>query len=271
MTPLQSKLLDMLAWYCEFCKEHSLNYYVTGGTLLGAARHNGFIPWDDDVDVCMPRPDYEKFLDITKNLNGKYYVDSPFSMNTDYIYAYAKIYDSDTTLIESGRYKVVRGIFIDVFPVDGVGNTLEEAREYYNRFIDPYKMFQISRITTLRKERGNLKNSIVLLSHILPKWIIDDRKLAQDIDIRCRKKSYENSLVVGNLFSTYRSKSIFSKDVIGEYTYLQFEGLKVQAVEKYDDLLSRAYGNWKELPPEDKRVTAHDFVEIDLNKPHRKR
>ena len=109
MNDMQKKLVDMLQWYHEFCKKHNLNYYAVGGTCLGAVRHQGFIPWDDDIDVGMPREDYNRFEALMKEEgnSGKYVLEMPFE-NKDFVYAYGKLYDTTTTLIENTRYKTKR-------------------------------------------------------------------------------------------------------------------------------------------------------------------
>ena len=95
MTELQSRLLEMLKWFHEFCTKNNLTYYAVGGTTLGAVRHNGFIPWDDDIDVGLPRPDYEKLKQIAKdkvNEKTKYYIEFP-SDKKEYAASYGKMYD----------------------------------------------------------------------------------------------------------------------------------------------------------------------------------
>ena len=101
---IQLKLLEMFKWYHEFCVDNNLKYYALGGTMLGAIRHKGFIPWDDDIDVGMPRDDYNKFIELTCNKKfGKYIVESIYDNNPDYYYGYSKLYDTSTTLIEKTR------------------------------------------------------------------------------------------------------------------------------------------------------------------------
>ena len=103
---LQQKLLDILKWFHLFCEENNLKYYAIGGTMLGVVRHKGFIPWDDDIDVGMPREDYNKFIELTKNKQfDKYVVESIYDNNKDFFYPMVKIYDTTTTLIENTRYK----------------------------------------------------------------------------------------------------------------------------------------------------------------------
>ena len=126
---MQTKLINMLKWYHEFCVTHKLRYYIVGGTMLGAVRHEGFIPWDDDIDVGMPREDYNRFLEICKGIQAhQYIVEAPTEENPEFKYLYAKIYDTTTTLVENVRNPINRGVFIDVFPLDGIGATEEDAR-----------------------------------------------------------------------------------------------------------------------------------------------
>ena len=132
MNDLQLKMLDMMSWYHNLCEKNNLKYYVVGGTALGTIRHKGFIPWDDDIDVGMPREDYEKFKELASNsdLSARYAIEFP-SGKKDFLYPYGKIYDTTTTLIEHTRYKTKRGIFIDVFPLDGIGNDKDEATRHF--------------------------------------------------------------------------------------------------------------------------------------------
>ena len=116
ITPLQRKLLDELKWFDGFCREHNLSYYAIGGTLLGAMRHQGFIPWDDDIDLGMPRADYEKLKAFEGKIFNHYIIETYASTEIDYCYPASKVFDTNTTLIERKRYNVSRGVFLDIFP-----------------------------------------------------------------------------------------------------------------------------------------------------------
>jgi len=114
---LQKYLLEMIRWFHDFCESHNLRYYALGGTMLGAVRHQGFIPWDDDLDVGMPREDYEKLYTLMKYHPGdRYMLETPYSDAPEFNYCFSKLYDTETTLVENLKYKIKRGLYIDFSP-----------------------------------------------------------------------------------------------------------------------------------------------------------
>ena len=182
MTEMQKRLFNMFKWFDSFCRDNNLIYYAVGGTLLGAVRHEGFIPWDDDIDVGMPRKDYE--LLTTKmgtEIQDHYILETVHSMDKSYCYTFSKLYDTNTTLVENVRSKLKRGIYIDVFPIDGIGKGNEPDLEWYHK-IKLKKSFYLSRITGIRKGRSAIKNLSVLFSRLIPNLIINDKKLREKID-----------------------------------------------------------------------------------------
>ena len=170
MTDLQIKLLSMLDTFHKICIENNLSYYVVGGTALGAIRHKGFIPWDDDIDVGMPRDDYEKFKNLAKTLYLSEY-EFEFSGKKDFTYTYGKMYDTTTTLIENNRYRICRGIFIDIFPIDGLGNDYEEGLKHL-RHVRKIKNLIGTKTCGIRKGRKLHKNLSIVVMHIIPERIL---------------------------------------------------------------------------------------------------
>ena len=265
LNPLQTKLLEMLTWLVKYIDEHELRYYVIGGTMLGAVRHKGFIPWDDDVDIAMPRKDYEELIRLLKEPQEHYVVESPKSEASDFIYAFAKFYDMNTSMTEVARRNIKRGVYIDIFPLDGIGNSNDEAIKNYKK-IDRLKTIRAIRACSYRKGRKWWKNVVVSIGNCLP---YNEKDLSAKIDRLCSQRDFDDCDFVGDLVSPYRTKEIMSKDIYGKPTVYSFEGLSVYGPEKYEEYLSALYGNWRELPPEEERHSTHKLVELDMNKPYR--
>lgn len=127
---LRKILLELMDEIHAFCEKHGLKYYLSGGTLIGAIRHKGFIPWDDDIDIHMPRPDYEKFLELFPKESENVLLEN--RLNDKYRYTYAKVCKKNTLVVEHAMDGGVdEGVFIDVFPLDALGNTEEEAKNLW--------------------------------------------------------------------------------------------------------------------------------------------
>lgn len=264
MNQHQEKLLGIIKFFHEFCVENNLRYYITGGSLIGAMRHEGFIPWDDDIDVAMPRPDYEKLLELLDGKQGRYILESPYSKAKDYGYTMSKIYDTSTTTIETSKFKARRGVFLDVFPLDGIGNTNDEVTKNHRK-IYWLNMFIATRTCAPRPERSWYKNAAIYVSNIVPEKLLDTKKLICHLDKMCAKMSYDEYKYVGNLAGAYGLREIVDRSFFGEPKLYKFEDTYVYGVEKGDEYLTQIYGDWRQLPPEDKRSSGHDFDFLDLN------
>ena len=262
MNDLQKKLFEMFSWLTEFIDKNGLRYYVVGGTMLGAVRHEGFIPWDDDIDIGMPRSDYEKLVELLKEPIEHYVIESPKSDAKDFLYSFAKFYDMDTSMTEFVRKKVVRGVYIDIFPLDGIGETQEESIKNYKK-IDRMNMLLATKVCKYRKERKWWKNLAIFFGRLIP---VNVKKLIKKLDNACAKRDFDKSNYVGELMSTYRYKEIMPKEIFGKPTPYKFEGITVYGPEKADEYLTKLYRDWRKLPPENKRHSAHDFIDLDLNK-----
>lgn len=264
MTDLQHKLLAMLEWVITFFQNNNIKYYIVGGTLLGAVRHEGFIPWDDDIDIALPRSEYLKFIDLmgTKVIEG-YRLESPYEESTNFLYTYSKLYDTRTTLIERQRRSIKRGLYIDIFPLDGLGDDEHSANKRF-KLIDRKNMFLMARTCALRKQRRFLKNIAIIYARCIP--FINEKKLALRIDEMSSKYDFETSEYIANLNGAYREKEIFEKKVFGKPTKYRFESIEVFGPEHYNEYLTQLYGDWKKLPPENKRGIQHDFALLDLKK-----
>lgn len=267
MNDLQSKLLEMLRYFHTVCVENHIRYYIVEGSFLGAVRHKGFIPWDDDIDVGVPRQDYDRLIQIMKKSSHKKYVLESPGENKDFIYSFSKIYDTETTLVAKSRYYVCRGIYLDIFPLDGMGNTQEEAQRH-SRKITNLDNYICTKICAFDSKRKFYKNAAIVLGRAIPEFIFGWRWARKKAEAFCREKSFDACKYVSNVYSTYREKEIMDRDVYGEPTLYEFEGLMVYGPQNADKYLSALYGDYMQLPPEEKRVPRHDYVLLDLNKPY---
>ena len=261
----KEQLLKILQWFHSYCVENGLRYYILCGTMLGAARHKGFIPWDDDIDVGMPRKDYERFLDLADGkMFGPYTVESPRSEAKEFWYYFSKVYDTQTTLIENNRKIVKRGLYIDVFPLDGIGQSYEESLKNYKSIV--WRMnFLTARSVAVREGRKWYKNLAVHVMQCIPDCIVNEKALVRKITRMSAERAFDGCAYVGNLPSAWREKELIKREIYGTPTLYQFEHLQVYGVEDFDAYLTALYGDWRELPPEDKRVSHHSILNYDLN------
>lgn len=268
LTEIQQTLLDELKWFDAFCRKHNLRYYAIGGTLLGAMRHSGFIPWDDDIDVGMPRADYERLKKFTGAIDERYCFETYDSTSEDYCYPINKLYDKTTTLIEHKRVNVVRGVFIDIFPLDGVGNDINNVDTFCSRILKTYQLY-ISMVGDLRHGRSFAKNMAVFIAKLIPRFIIRQRNIRIKLNRMCAEYDFDSSQYGGNLLGAYGKREIIETAIFGTPAGYPFEDMTIMGPEKADEYLAHIYKDWRKLPPKEKQVTHHDFVMCDINTPYK--
>ncbi len=259
--PLQLRMLKILLAFDKMCREQGLRYCIMAGTLIGAVRHKGFIPWDDDMDVGMPRPDYEKFI-----AHCKEWLPAPYEFvcgenDPNYPLPFGKIQDSSTTLIERRHLSYLGGIYVDVFPLDAVPSNPLARRWHYAQYQfykqalylvhrDPYKHGHgpSSWIPLLTRKLFTMEGLQRSIRRLLNKYDYDRCSLAAD---------YTDGL-----------RGVMSKEINGVYAPYEFEGETVIGIKRYDDYLTQMYGDYMQIPQGDHR-RQHNFHYLDLNKPYR--
>ena len=264
MTQRQEKLLAMITFFHRFCVEHGVRYYAVGGTCLGAVRHQGFIPWDDDIDVGVPRTDYDRLKSLAKEMaeTSQYRLEFPLE-NEDYTCAYAKLYDTTTTLIEKAKKPVKRGIYIDVFPLDGLGD--EQSHMANFKKVDFKLKCLYTRICSPSKDRPWYNNLAILCSKLIPACLLGKKKLIKDIEKLSKANDYESSAYVANLTGAWHEREIMKREWMGNPTLANFENTQIFIPENVDAYLTKMYRNYMQLPPEEKRCSHHDFLYENLN------
>lgn len=253
---------EMLRCFAELCQKLNLRYYLLGGTLLGAVRHQGFIPWDDDIDVGMPRADYEVFLEKGPALMPEHLFIQSVQSDPEYLMCFAKIRNSNTTFLETSvnHRNINHGVFIDVFPLDYYPERVK-AQSAFERKKQQYNA-RISMAFNLPKPPIKTRIKLMVI-----KWM--NPSLRKAIQKRERLyRSVANSSLVANLGGAWGKKEIVPFDWYGEGTELVFEGLQVSVPAQYQKWLTQVYGDYMKLPPEEKRVSHHYTDVIDLHKPY---
>ena len=240
----------VLQEFHNFCTTHNLKYSLCAGTLLGAVRHKGYIPWDDDIDVMMPRREYIKLLKLYKSNQYTLYT---YDTHREYMLPYAKLCDNRTILLEGVIYEGNFGVDIDIFPLDFFPNGIEESVKWTNR-LKFLKDIRAVKNITISCNRSFIKNAILFVCRCLTfpipmKWIV------RRIDRVAQKYSEHEGGYVGNMTNGYNMKerTPMAKGLID----IEFEGKLFKAVNNYDVYLSSLFGNYMQLPPVEKRISTH--------------
>lgn len=254
---LKKTQLDILLSVDRFCKQHSICYFLTYGTLIGAIRHKGYIPWDNDIDISMPRPDYERFIQLyNTEKEKKYYVISP-DLDQSYPYPFAKICDPNTHLVEFSSIKYNIGINIDLFPIDGLPKNEKEAKAHYWKINLYRNLLNIKKIELDFKRRSLIKNIFLALSKTVL-FVISYNYLIKKINHLFVTYNYSDCLYAADLnFGNVNRR--LPKKIFESCISVEFEGYLFNAPIGYDLWLKSIYGDYMQLPPIEKRVTHHDF------------
>ncbi len=249
------------------CEKYNLNYYLAFGTLLGAVRHKGFIPWDDDVDIVLPRPDYDKLLQIA--LLECWDDWEILSVNTEkqYLLPHAKLCNKKTVLLPS-RFAndFLYGVSIDLFPLDVMpGNTYEEAKEYrdkiwerYHKTSEPVKSYGVTGSGFFNLVKREIKKGYY---NFHGRKIMNYPLFLKKLDNSLRKKNYNSSKYIA--WFNDSDKAIWEKSDFdlknGQKTYLEFWGKLFQVPSGYDHILRESYQDYMKLPPVEKQVPKHSY------------
>ncbi len=235
----------------NYCQENQLTYFISSGTLLGAVRHGGYIPWDDDIDIYMPRSSFNAFCEEFNNSNGRYRLINGYNTE-DYYYTFPKVVDTKTLLIEREHTDRQIGIYVDIFPVDYVPHDLSE-RERLFKEKDKIKHLLIAKQSAIFRTLSLTGIIYRLYSRLAPSRL----KLLKRFDDLIRNTSKTGQ--VCNLTDAGPSiKGCFNADAIAEAVDIKFENRVYKTMVGYKTYLEHTYGDYMTLPPEDKRIH-HEF------------
>lgn len=256
---IHRETLIILKKIIEISEKININYFMMYGSLLGVVRHKGFIPWDDDCDIAMVRPDYDKFIAYCTEHEDELYPYKIMNRNNtpDYPFNISRFCDMRYRMVSTGAPDAGMGMFIDVYPLDAAGNKSEFSKLFLikqkilfnNVFSCYYKNFHST-------EKGILHDTIRYILFVSAKlfgakfWL---NRLEKNKD----KYSYENSKYISGMI--WDDVVNYEKDSFLDYKKLRFENLEVKVPGNYKTLLELWYGDYMQLPPEDRRVSSHDY------------
>lgn len=251
---LQMIEFEILSVFDSVCEEHGLTYYLAYGTLLGAVRHKGFIPWDDDIDLLMPRPDYEKLITLLSE--GALPQEYSFGDLDDpsYIYPYMKIFKGNTSVLEKKLESPFNEslIWIDVFPMDGLPES-PIKRAYTFMITQTLRNLLYTAIVRTDHLEGKERFGTILLKPV--SRLIGPHRISLLIDRNARRYRYEKSNHAGNVVWAEGSKEAVDKTFFTPTVEILFEGKEFPAPERYQEHLHDQYGDYMQLPPEDQRAS----------------
>lgn len=249
--------LDILMNFDAFCKEIGIRYYLSNGTLLGAVKYNGFIPWDDDIDVLMPRLDYDKLIALYQDTE-RYRLYSMERHNT-YAFPFAKLCDMHTRKEETNINNGTQlGIDIDIFPLDAWANKpSRQNREL--RYIS--LLMSLLGISKMKKvvASTNAKRLILALVMMMGK-LFRSRSFCKLIEMVAKRKPQQPAYIGCKVWPIYGCREIISASVFAETVDVSFEGKMYPAPKGYDAYLKKLYGEYANDPPIEKQRTHHSFA-----------
>ena len=265
MNELQQVEFDLFKRFVEICEKLELNYFMLEGSALGAARHKGFIPWDDDLDVGMYREDYEKFMNLAPAMLPEGLFLQSYKSDSEFPLIFAKLRNSNTTYIEKRlkKYNINHGCYIDIFPLDG-----------YSSNILTQKMIELHKKNHYIKRNCGEKMERTRKGYVYA-WILcklgyhnRTTKTMEQIETYLSGFPVKGSSIICNHGSPYGKKDYISAAVYGKGSDAVFEGMTVRVPENVDGYLTSLYGDWRTPPPPEKRIGRHGYEICDTEKPY---
>ena len=246
---IKKRGLEILKYIDGVCRENNIKYTLISGSLLGAIRHKGFIPWDDDIDIAIFRDDYNKLLDILKkNEKDSIYKVLSNKYDKNVYYTFSKVVDTKTKVIEKD-YKIIEnnGIWVDIFPIDNVNMRFVNFRMKVLRFINAMKNASVWSESNNNIKKFRIINFITKsIGHNF--FICQIEKISQAYNKKETQYIGPISVAIGN------TRDISHRDLYNEYIDVEFENNKFMAIKRYDELLTIKFGDYMQLPPKDKRI-----------------
>ena len=256
----QLGILDAVASYCE---RNGINYYLSGGTLLGAVRHKGYIPWDDDIDICMMRDNYEKFIRFFNESSERYKVRS-IENDPTFLCEYAKVLDTYTVLYEPDERGKKLCVNIDLFIIDPAPEDDVRVKKLYDRR-DYLRRKKIEREQSKYQKVTGFHSLFYYIRGVC-KRMIPERYYVEQLVSNAKRYDDPDPVFVGDFCGYYYGQPRLKvrREIFSETVLLEFEGKKYKAPAEYDEWLKALYGDYMILPPKEERVSHHRFIAYGL-------
>ena len=245
-------LIRLLDCFVGVCEKNGLQYYLAGGSVLGAVRHQGIIPWDDDIDVFMPRKDYELLQDLPDGVFGKEFRLASWRKTKDYTYDFLKLESLNTTLLERFHPDYVGGVFLDIFPVDYYSSTVESTRQI-DRIV---AHFQDKIVECLLKNDNECETVVELLMLKIKRFFYNHRKSVDRFE-RWVMSLGEQGEMMADFHNYFYCHGGWPSGYFGQGIPLLFEGKYYIVPENWDAYLTHVFGDYMTPPPPQKRHGHH--------------
>ena len=250
---IQIEILDAVM---KFCDEHNITCWLDGGNLIGSIRHKGYIPWDDDIDIGMLRPDYEKFTRLFNQSNTRYRFECP-EINPNFYQAFGKVMDTSTVLYEPDEKGKKLAVYIDIFVYDNAPDDDDVVNDMFRVRNRCYICNVARQARIFQRPKGGLFRRLAVYALRTAVRIFPRNYFVQKIINNAKRYVNADTKRIGNFLGVARM--VCSKRVFDNFTTGEFEGKNYKVPAGYDEYLREFYGDYMQLPPEDKRVSTHIF------------
>ena len=245
--------IEMLKLFVTICEKHNLNYYLAGGTLLGAVRHHGFIPWDDDIDILMTRDDYDRFLTYADEIaeSGRYFIASCELGNLNM--PFCRIFDRKTHILSlHSKDSFEQNLWVDILPLDGLPDDDRIVEKLFKKSLFWRMILKIQKARPEKSKTFLKRICKYVIKFITLPW--GPKTTAGIINKISRTYSVDSCNYIGGIAMGYGPQEKMPKEEYLKTVKVEFEGMLLNAPSCWDYYLTRLYGDYMQLPPEDQRI-----------------
>ena len=252
----KNTLVQILDYVDKICNDNGINYSLIGGSLIGSIRHEGFIPWDDDIDIILLPPDYKRLISLLSGSKQKYRLLCP-NVSGSYCYPFSKLVDCDTKVIESGLKRIADyGVYLDIFEYHYVSNN------YFHRFLHYYYLAFLKKVIGLKSidtKEAIKKQKYKQLPFILCSFLIPIRLVKKNYMWLCYNNKKQTEYILSNWPAYGFRKEIQRIKDFESFKRVKFESIDAMICCGYDSVLKTTFGDYMTLPPKEKRRSNHNM------------